>query len=403
MERLGSLSFAAMGLAWFAAACTAGIATWIRWPLLALALLTVGLARATRRSVVALAPVAVPLALLAAYGIGLSAFSRAPALAFAKCVVFTATAWTCLQGGALWVDRFGRDAIFARWRTVWIVFLAVAVAGSVLGRWRTGPEGLYGFTGNPNQLASLVGSLGLLLFVPYGLQIRNWKTWVEGVASVGLVLATRSRTAIAAVAGAIVVALVVGRARHRWGLVAVPLLVAAASFVFLPDQSVRQVQTVADTPTFGGILRTRESNWRASWEGLVEGMPMGLGWGVKAGKTPEWNWDSRTWGYGREEGTSWLPIGEELGLPGIALFLWIWVVLARAAHSAVLQPLALGGLTFFFVMATFEGWLLSGGNWESFAFWTFVGVVLAHPRVAPAPLPPPREATAPAGPAGALP
>jgi hypothetical protein len=345
-----------------------------------------------RPPAVALPPLAVPLALLGAYGLGLSAFSPMSTLAFAKCVVFVAAVAAFLHGSALCVELWGRDAVFRVWRVAWLAFLGVSLAGLALGRWDTGPEGLYGFTRNPNQFASLVGSVGLLLFLPS--RGHDWRAAAQALLGFGLILATRSRSAIAAVGAAAVVALAVSRGWRRWTLAAAPLFVAGASFLLLPEQSLAQVRSVADTETVRDLFRTRESNWVESWEAMKEGLPFGFGWGVKAKPAREaWAWDVRSWGYGREEGTSWLPIGEELGLPGIALFVWIWAVLVRSAYAAILQPVALGGLTFFLVMATFEGWLLSPGNWESFSFWTFVGVVLARPRPArawaAAPLPPP--------------
>jgi hypothetical protein len=401
MSRWAALSFLAMAATWFVAACTTGPATRLRWPVLAATVAALAVARILHPSRVRVPPIGVPLALLGAYGVVLSAFSAVPALALTKCVVFVATVSACVLGGALCVELWGRDAIFRGWRRLWLVFLGVSVAGLALGRWASGPEGLYGFTGNPNQFAALVGSIGLLLFLPSG--PRGWRVSAETAVAAALIVATRSRTVIAAVGAAAIVALAVGRGWQKWALAAAPVLVAGAAFFFLPEQSLAQVRSVADTERVADLFRTRESNWAESWDAMNAGLPFGFGWGVKRDPM-RGGWslsEGRTWGFGREEGTSWLPIGEELGLPGFVLFAWIWIAIVRSAHGAVLQPVALGGITFFLVMATFEGWLLSPGNWESFAFWAFVGIVLASPRRAAAPAPA-RPPSLPAARAGAL-
>ncbi len=153
----------------------------------------------------------------------------------------------------------------------------------------------------------------------------------------------------------------------------------------------QDVSSVTEGTTLGEMASTRMTTWEESWKGMKAGLPLGLGWGVKAGQMPVWTFDVKTLGYGREEGTSWLPIGEELGIPGFLLFGWLWFLLARAIGPSPSRPRVVVGaaLAGYFVLATFEGWLLSPGNWETAAFWTTLGILLARPAVAGAPLPAP--------------
>jgi hypothetical protein len=135
---------------------------------------------------------------------------------------------------------------------------------------------------------------------------------------------------------------------------------------------------------------------------MVAALPFGMGWGVKEDAPKSWTMDVQSLGHGREEGTSWLPVGEELGLPGLGLVAWLWIAALRAARG---QPhrvriLAIASLTILFVIASFEGWFLSPGNWESMAFWSSLGLLLARPAPsiapsrAPAPLPLPAATAA---------
>ena len=129
--------------------------------------------------------------------------------------------------------------------------------------------------------------------------------------------------------------------------------------------------------------------------------PWGMVGASSTARSASGSFDLKTLGYGREEGTSWLPVGEELGLPGLRSS-------SRGSGGArspapSVQPRArsriLGGamLAAYFILATFEGWFLSPGNWESAAFWTTLGIVFASPWPMAPPLRPPMASPAPGG------
>ena len=83
-------------------------------------------------------------------------------------------------------------------------------------------------------------------------------------------------------------------------------------------------------------------------------------------------------------------------MPGLALVAWLWILLFRRARSCPsrIRTLAYAVLTTLFVVASFEGWFLTPGNWESMAFWSSVGILFARPAAA---IPPAAAAPAPRG------
>jgi hypothetical protein len=393
----GSTVYLAMVATWLLAACIAGSAIWLRWVFLAVGLVVLPPVRIVAARRTRLPPLILPLAILSAYGVVLGLTSRAPALALAKCVTFATTVGVCLVGGTLLVERFGRTPFLSGWRLAWRLFLALAVAGTVTNYWRHDSGGVYGPTGNPNQFASIVCSLSLVLFADaWDRRSTKWLA-VETALGAYVLLATRARASMAAIAVGTAVAILVAQGRGRWLAVGGVLLVLAAAAAFVPEQTVERASDVLEIRHDSDVWDTRRPAWETSFDAMVAGLPFGFGWGVKLHGGTQWEGQMQALWHGREEGTSWLPVGEELGFPGMILMGWLWVALARSAMHAPrsVRRLSCGGLAFFFTLATFEGWLLSPGNWESMAFWTFVGVMLARPvaglaRSDAPPLPPPR-------------
>lgn len=398
MLTVQTITHLAMLVFWFMAASVSGPAMTLRWVALAAAIPVALLARAPSTRVARLPEVWVLLLVLGSYGLLLSALSVAPTMAVSKCLAFTACSLVFLAGGVTLVERFGRDRVLSAWRMVWRGFLAFSIVSVLLGRWRQDAAGLYGPSGNPNQYGSMLLSLGLILAVPSMKELRGWRA-AETAIGTALLLATRSRAALAAALVGAAVALLLHRGRGRWAWASAILVVATLSVVLRTEQTTASVRSVTEGSTLAEITQTRLTTWEDSWNGMKEGLPFGLGWGVKAGTMPVWSLDVKTLGFGREEGTSWLPIGEELGIPGFLLFGLLSFVLVRAVRGSPFRPKVLGGtaLAAYFVLASFEGWLLSPGNWESAAFWTTLGILFARPgesAVSLVPLSPPTPAPA---------
>jgi hypothetical protein len=329
-----------------------------------------------------LPPVLLPLALLLLYGLGLSVASRSTDLAFWKSAALGVTATAALACGAALVERLGRDRVLSLWRWVWRAFLAFSLVAFATGRWRAATAGLSGPTANPNMYAALLVTLGLVLLGGGRDRRLRWPVAIEIACGAALLLATRSRASMAGLAMAVVVAVLLGRSARRWWTAGAIAVVCALVLLLTPELSVRRVEDVLEVSGGRSVFATRAATWEASWDAMLAGLPFGFGWGVKENAPREWALGAVSTGYGREEGTSWLPIGEELGLPGFALWAWIWWVLFRSAARAPqrLRPLAAGAVTYYFVLATFEGWLLSPGSWECWVFWVTIGVLLARPR-----------------------
>lgn len=390
MVSLLALAYAAMVGVWFAAASVGGSSMWMRWVCLAAALATAVVARFTLPGRVRPPKALFWLSLLVLYGILLSSASKSSGLAAAKSIVFAATTFACLLGTAALVEGFGRERLISVWRILWRALLVWSVVMVPLGRWRSGGEGLYGPTGNPNQYATILLSLGLVLCLPDARRGVGTLWKAEAIVGSALLLLTRSRATLAGVAVGCVVALLAGSGRRRWLLSGALLLLAGVTFVALPDSSVRQAESVAEGSTIKEMMQTREHTWEVSWDAMLAGLPFGFGWGVKEHTPKVWEFDTQSLYYGREEGTSWLPVGEELGLPGLFLVAALWVSLLVGAAGQPTRPrlAALAGLAAYFVLASFEGWFLTPGNWESMGFWTSMGILLARPREAAAPSPP---------------
>lgn len=378
---------------------TMGLQGHWRWVALALAVPIGVLVRAAGSPRVSMARVLVPTTLLVGYGLALAPTSALPGLAIAKCVTFGLTVFACLSGGAALVERFGRDRIIEVWRAFFRATLLVCVVAVPTGLWLRGPEGVYGPTGNPNMFGAILLILGLVEVIPPARRLTLLYA-AELAATVALLVATRARASIAAACGATAVAFLLHQGRGRWAWAGFLVAIGSAALLFTPEASFREAVQVAEGSSTREILQTRLGNWEVSWDAMTQSLPFGQGWGVKHGVTRKWAFDLKTWGYGREEGTSWLPVGEELGLPGLFLVAWIWWCAIASVRAAPARSRVLGGamLTAYFILASFEGWFLSPGSFECAAFWTTLSIVFA--RLSDARLPVP---DAPLGAVGAIP
>jgi hypothetical protein len=379
-----------MGAVWYGAVTGWGAAFWLRWVVVgpALALAWIALLVAPRRT--RLPRVVLPLVLLVAYGLGVSVASKSSDLAFWKATAFGVTSMAALVCGAVLVERFGRDRVLVLWRWCWRAFLVFSLLALATGHWQRDSAGLAGPSNNPNMYAALVVTFGLVLLNVHPGQRVGWLYVLESGAAVALLFATRSRASMAGAAAAVVLAVVLGRRARRWWIAGGIGLACALALLLTPEVTVRGMEDVLEVSGGRSVFETRAATWEASWDAMLAGLPFGFGWGVKEVTAREWSMDAVSTGYGREEGTSWLPIGEELGLPGFVFWAWIWWALFRCALTAPdrVRPLAVGALGYYFVLATFEGWLLSPGSWECWAFWLTIGILLARPRRVVHPIPP---------------
>ena len=379
-----------MGAVWYGAVTGWDAAFWLRWVVVgpALALAWIALLVGPRRT--RLPRVVLPLVLLVAYGLGVSVASKSSDLAFWKATAFGVTAMAALVCGAVLVERFGRSRVLVLWRWCWRAFLVFGLLALATGHWERDSAGLAGPSNNPNMYAALLVTFGLVLLNVHHVQRLGWLYVLESGAAVALLFATRSRASMAGAAAAVVLAVVLGRRARRWWIAGGIALVCALALLLTPEVTLRGMEDVLEVSGGRSVFETRAATWEASWDAMLAGLPFGFGWGVKELNPREWSMDAVSTGYGREEGTSWLPIGEELGLPGFVLWVWIWWALFRGAATSPhrLRPLAVGALGYYFVLATFEGWLLSPGSWECWAFWLTNGILLARPQPVGHPVPP---------------
>jgi O-antigen ligase len=150
-------------------------------------------------------------------------------------------------------------------------------------------------------------------------------------------------------------------------------------------------------------LQSREEALRATWDAAKESPVIGVGFGAAKGYSEDWQFGFETADAGREKGSSYLALIEEVGLIGLALLVaplaWVTIRAAgrlsrlRTRHpppaefwtTLTLSACLVGGLG----DASSEAWLTAAGFFSTVMFWLIFGV-LASRLAAPSPGPSPR-------------
>jgi hypothetical protein len=180
--------------------------------------------------------------------------------------------------------------------------------------------------------------------------------------------------------------------RRVFGLFLGGALITALIFgLYFPEnvQNVRQVYVYK-----GGsyVFKSRADLLSATWEASKESPLIGVGFGVAKGYSEDWRFAFETAGAGREKGSSFLALVEEVGLIGSGFVLlplaWLLVnAIRRLADfrrrhqmgeefwvTLTLSACLVGGLA----NASVEAWLTSAGFFSAVLFWLVFGVLAAR-------------------------
>lgn len=129
---------------------------------------------------------------------------------------------------------------------------------------------------------------------------------------------------------------------------------------------------------------SRRPVWEETMAAIALTGPMGAGFGVFA----DWHLDRlpllTSVGYGREHGSAWLAVREQLGYPGQAAFLLLGLALLKTLSDVIRlryrgacspAPVLLAGIALgLYAVSFFEAWTVSPAAPESMIFWSSVGI-----------------------------
>lgn len=283
--------------------------------------------------------------------------------------------------------------ILFSWAAAGLFWAGLTVVGVGLGR-GFGETGFRGGTSNENMFASGAAMVSFplseyLLATPW-----SHRPWVRTVAKASpwlwgfLILLSRSR-------GGLVVYLIVAsvwwftgvrRRRLSWF---VPVGALACSFVLLlgmPSVAGEVQGFVYKQPESGeDFFYSRRRNWIETEAAIELVGPLGAGLGVAADEPFRSDMISMntTVGYGREQGSAWLALREQLGFPGQAVYALIGVAIVaallraaastRSGHAGVARSLLWAIALGLYAVSFVEAWTVAPGSAEAAFFWTAVG------------------------------
>lgn len=279
----------------------------------------------------------------------------------------------------------------------WAVIGVLWVVATIYARgsgFSSGYTGFRGATGNENMFAAASAAIAFPL--SEYLIASRWSRY-RAVALIAhaspwvwcaLILASRSRgglTLFAVVAGAWWWS-VGPRRRYSW-LVPIGIGVGAMAIAYDVKPVSARVESIVYKQEAAGrdLFYSRRENWLATEAAIALVGPLGAGLGVAADqpfRNADISWTT-TVGYGREHGSSWLALREQLGVPGQAVFallaggILISVLkagtLARRGAGGVGAPLLFATALGLQAQSLIEAWIVAPGSAESGLFWAALG------------------------------
>lgn len=254
--------------------------------------------------------------------------------------------------------------------------------------------------GNPNALGAVMGVFAAPILL-WGVMLneRRWLHWRHTLAysaCLYLVLLSRSRAGIAAVAFSFVLYTVCLR-RYRLLMqgLGIGIILAATLAIFVPEYFSTRVQSfTADVVHKGNlednIFASRVSPWQATLDTIHEHFWFGTGFGTTdtgADATEHLGRLASSSDISTEHGSSYLALASWVGILGLAPFFllltmllkktfetFVWMLRTRnPAHPSVpLAVLVLAGL----LHAGFEDWLFAPGNYLCVYFWSMAFILV---------------------------
>jgi hypothetical protein len=339
--------------------------------------------------------------IFALWGVATVIWSEVPLLSGMKAGAFFVIAFTCMAAGQYWVRQHAPQEAL----NYLLPLMVVAMLAGILGRYSTqavavsGGTTLYqGLVSGSNMFGSMLAMCSpFLLWQTY----RHWRNirrrilWLA-LCGIGLfyLLATSSRGAILVVLFTLLGLFLSLSSNRKAHLSVMAIGLVLAVFMLVPGQFERYAKQYIYK--FGsenqGLLYTRESVWKESFELAKKGGWIGGGYGVTIGETG-FEGGMTAVGYGREKGNTQMAIVEETGLIGLGIYLVsIFMLLARLGKTVlrwprgaekVLLSMVTGTLIGMLTHSVFEAWWVAPSSPESVYFWTLAGVALGLARLKP--------------------
>ena len=335
-------------------------------------------------------PIWVMLAGFATLALLSTAYSVEPALTFAKAgsFVILLIAAFCYAGmPTRFGEQSGRLLRAFEWTTV-----AVLVA-CIISPEYFGDSGFFrGPFGNPNTLGLIFAITGPI-FVARATMSESAKAPQRAFAIIGcvaviaLLLASRSRGGIVALAFAVLWLLYFGRRKVFWVATAL-FAILTSSLLLVSPQTSTEIHQGFVLKGSSSLMESRESSIEASVRGAKAGGWLGLGFGVSLEADP-WTGGFSSGTATREKTNSYLGLMEEVGIVGTILIAYpiLRILVATTFYlsrrrrqgalkgpdlsMAVLTACIIGGA----LNASVEAWLTAAGSFSTIMFWMGLAVM----------------------------
>jgi O-antigen ligase len=328
-----------------------------------------------------------------AWNVATTLWSQQAELSLVKSLAMVLTAVTFVSGGLYWA-RSRPDAPLS----YLVPFLALTLLAGLplhggLVHNSAGVRLYEGLASNPNFLGEVAAiSLTYAFYAVYQARQSGDRValalWLVIAAVLGaLLVASGARAAMFSAVPAFMVFAVLMVKRRSLVVLAASLSLLIGVVLVLPDAVTAPFAgPVVNLATKGqpGFLFSRTRTWERSYDKAREGAVAGLGFGVSAGATNDFQLGRLTTGkYTREKSNAQLAMVEETGLIGLAAFV-IFLVQSFAALAAGISHAEgrvriellfvaslLAGLT---IHSAFESWWTAPGSLEAPVFWASIGV-----------------------------
>jgi O-antigen ligase len=306
------------------------------------------------------------------------------ALSVTKWIIYVALVVTLFFAGAA-IPRVEDSNPF--WPMKWILVPIVLLSFFALLRgfgWVAG--NFRGYCGNSNALGATIALTSPWLMFELR---RKWSSQLERAVLLGLtgmtlvvLLFTYSRASIVAL---FIIATFAGSSLHlgRKFLIVYALIALVVGTYLLRPATFGAIYRGLVEKRAENVLTSRSDQLEDSWEAAKKGGIFGAGFGVSIGSSKYWNMESFST-FAREKGNSMLAIVEELGLTGLAFYLFllyaVWSSLMQVGRRAdadgkFLRMLGLGFFLGAIFHSAFEAWFLSSGP-DIAVFWSTIGLLL---------------------------
>lgn len=307
-------------------------------------------------------------------------------LSLIKLTIFALVVFTFAFGGSLLPELYPELNPFVALVPIFLMAVLSSVASLGLG---TGflQGNFQGSVGNANMLAAT------LLFTCPWILVQLYRRWTEwrlryvliavSVVALALMVLSRSRTMMASTVLTLTVVFAYLRPGRK--VISAYLLGVAVllTFTFKPDLFGELKQTYV-LKNRENLLESRGEQFRDSYDAAKEAGFWGGGFGVSVGMSRFWDTSTTFSDYSREKGNSFLAIWEETGIPGVALYLALSMIVIMSivrfgrgekddAELRFYKQLFLAYVLGTLLSSVFEAWVLSPSPLTA-TFWATIGM-----------------------------